>query len=175
MPRPQPEESPGRDLLKLLWLVVVAVLFIALAGPVSRFVGNFMAERFEESLPELPDPRTSTSIEATSNQATSTTAVVPVDAPPTFSFDCPAPGQGWRAAIVATQYLQDPVGYHTWYRVTGVGQWVYAGLFRSGLDGPGPVGGISAGVQVELRYGRDATVDPEKSEGYASFTTAADC
>lgn len=171
MRRSVPNESRPirRDLLKMLQILVVGVLFIAFVGPVSEFLGNFAAERFKESVPDLPGPTTTAASEAT------TTTVALVDAPPTFTMACPTAGQGWTATMIATQYVQDPVGYHTWYRITGDGIWVDAGLFRSGLDGPAPLRGIASGVQVELRYDRQNTIDPEKSEGYASFTTGAAC
>lgn len=174
MPRSSPDESRPirRDLQKLLGVAIVCVLFIAFAGPVSHFFGNFMADRVRDAASDLPGPPTAP--DTTSTELTSTTVVL-VDAPPTFNFDCPVAGQGWRATMVSTQYAQDTVGYHTWLRVTGAGPWVGAGVFRSGVDGPAPVLGIASGVQVELRYDRDPTIDPELSDGYASFTTGPDC
>jgi hypothetical protein len=79
--------------------------------------------------------------------------------------------------MVATQYLQDPTGYHTWYRIGGVGNsWIYAGSFRSGLNGPAALGGIASDMEVELRYDRRGMmIDPETSEGYVSFVTGAGC
>lgn len=174
MRRSLPEESRRRVgvVAKILGLLVAFVLFVSFAGPVSRFFGNFMADRLEESLPDLPSPPTAP--DTTSPGATATTFVL-VEAPPTLNLECPSAGQGWVATMVATQYLQDPVGYHTWYRIGGAGLWVYRGVFRSGLDGPAPLEGIASAVQVGLRYDRLATIDPEMSEGYASFMTGADC
>ena len=174
----------------MLLRLVAAVVLILFAAPIARVLSNAVtpavqrassgvAERAAPALDGLPDAAPGPSALAVPTTTTETTAPatpVGVDAPPTVTFECASPAGGWTAAMVATQYVQDPDGYHTWYRIGGEGNlWTYVGKFRSGLDTPPVWSGIAPSSSVEIRYDREMLLDPETSAGYEFFTTGADC
>ena len=169
----KPAPAPGLMILRLAGVLAVFGLFIAMVPTISRVVGNWYAEKLEES---LPVPPTSDS-ELTTTVVPETTVAPVLDAAPTVQFTCPAPGAGWDATFVATAFVADPDGYHVWYRVGGdAGNWTYVGIFRSGLKDVTGAGSISSLTSFELRYDRAwLDSDPTQTAGYAAFTTGADC
>ncbi|HRE01172.1 MAG TPA: hypothetical protein PLV68_07710, partial [Ilumatobacteraceae bacterium] len=87
--------------------------------------------------PIITDAATTTTAAAT----TTTAPAASVPLPPNVEFDCPSPGKGWQATLIASEFLQDPQGYHVWYSVR-LSPLTYWGLFKSGLRTPEPIGPV---------------------------------
>lgn len=186
-PPSAPAATERRKKLRPVWRIAAVVAALVFLGPAMRVASQLIGSAARSAMPDVelsPVTTADTSAAETTAETGSTTtstveprAAPQIDAPPTLAIECVRSGQGWTVSIVATQYVQDEQGYHTWYRVGGpASPWSYAGMFRSGLDGPPSLGGVDSNTSIELRYDRGGmTTDPETSEGYASFSTGAAC
>ena len=91
-------------------------------------------------------------------------------APPAITFACPKAGGGWSATPIATQFRTDPDGFNMWYQDMSAG-WVSWGVFKSGLSGPAPLGGLAPGQTLHTKINRGQNLDPALATDGAEFTT----
>jgi hypothetical protein len=99
-------------------------------------------------------------------------STLPVTGPallPRLDFACPQQGSGWTATPVATEFQQDPVGYHLWYQTSG-GGWQYWGQFKSGSEAPAALPGLLPGEAVDVRMDRSFHMNAEGAPTMLTFT-----
>ena len=134
--------------------------------------GTDLVGASNEAVPPAASPTDAAAVGGVPSTEVATPSTVPVTGPallPRLDFACPQPGSGWTATPVATEFQEDPVGYHLWYQTSG-GGWQYWGPFKSGSEAPAALPGLLPGEPVDVRMDRSFHMNAEGAPTMLTFT-----
>lgn len=134
--------------------------------------GTDLVGASNETVPAVSSPAVAADVGGAPSTELAVPSTVPVTGPallPRLDFACPQQGSGWTASPVATEFQEDPVGYHLWYQTSG-GEWQYWGQFKSGSAAPAALPGLLPGEAVDVRIDRSFHMNAEGAPTMLTFT-----